>query len=376
MKEELRRLRAQPRVIKTAELPWKGGPAQYNRNIVTPASGITQSLYIHMKEFAPGGASQTHGHQNEALFYVLDGRGYDIHDGVKEEWEEGDVAIVPPGGIVHQHVNGDTRRPARVLIIKTKPLYMFLQTIFQKTTQEAPDQVPATDYTGPTDGPRGGARSAAEGGKRDRDSTAPRAEAAPAAAPLASPVRAALAAPRGETRRHPLGERRADFYARQLREAAAEQTRLKTAKSVVRADEMPWEIGPQGRLKHLVNGAMEAPIRTVDAYIQEVPAGSRSGKHRHMADELLYILEGRGYDLHWDVDAEISDRYHWVVSRDPQRLEWQAGDVVYIPVNTVHQHFNADAARPARFISATNRIFRYLGFDDLEQIEPAPEATP
>jgi len=30
----------------------------------------------------------------EALFYVLDGRGYDIHDGVKEEWEEGDVEVV------------------------------------------------------------------------------------------------------------------------------------------------------------------------------------------------------------------------------------------------------------------------------------------
>jgi hypothetical protein len=39
----------------------------------------------------------------------------------------------------------------------------------------------------------------------------------------------------------------------------------------------------------------------------------------------------------------------------------------------VHQHFNADLKKPARFISATSRMVRYIGFDDLEQIEDAPE---
>jgi hypothetical protein len=39
----------------------------------------------------------------------------------------------------------------------------------------------------------------------------------------------------------------------------------------------------------------------------------------------------------------------------------------------VHQHFNGDPDKPARFISATSRMIRYIGFDDLEQIENAPE---
>jgi len=39
----------------------------------------------------------------------------------------------------------------------------------------------------------------------------------------------------------------------------------------------------------------------------------------------------------------------------------------------VHQHFNADPGKPARFIAATSRMVRDIGFDDLEQIEDAPE---
>ena len=56
-----------------------------------------------------------------------------------------------------------------------------------------------------------------------------------------------------------------------------------------------------------------------------------------------------------------------------ERFEWEAGDVIYIPPNTIHQHFNADPERPARLISAINRIFKNSGLNDLEQMEDAPE---
>jgi quercetin dioxygenase-like cupin family protein len=61
------------------------------------------------------------------------------------------------------------------------------------------------------------------------------------------------------------------------------------------------------------------------------------------------------------------------VDEKPSIWEWEQGDSVYIPPNTVHQHFNGDSDKPARFISATSRMIRYIGFDDLEQIENAPE---
>jgi hypothetical protein len=59
-----------------------------------------------------------------------------------------------------------------------------------------------------------------------------------------------------------------------------------------------------------------------------------------------------------------------------KRYEWEAGDVIYIPPNTIHQHFNGNPERPARLISATNRIFKAAGLNDLEQIENAPEYDP
>jgi hypothetical protein len=46
---------------------------------------------------------------------------------------------------------------------------------------------------------------------------------------------------------------------------------------------------------------------------------------------------------------------------------------VYIPPNTIHQHFNADPDHPVRFIGAESRIMADMGLDDLEQLENAPE---
>jgi hypothetical protein len=50
--------------------------------------------------------------------------------------------------------------------------------------------------------------------------------------------------------------------------------------------------------------------------------------------------------------------------------------VIYIPPQTIHQHFNADPQKPARLISSTNRIFKQIGLNTLEQIEDAPEYDP
>ena len=144
-------------------------------------------------------------------------------------------------------------------------------------------------------------------------------------------------------------------------------------KKVVHPEEMPWEMARQGLLKHLLNEQMNTRMDTVDAYMQVIPPGSRSGKHRHLAEECLYVVEGRGYDLHQDCEVEITDTYHWKPQDEVKRFEWEAGDVIYIPPNAIHQHFNADPQRPARLISAINRIYKYCGLNDLEQLEDAPE---
>src|SRR6202011_657073 len=172
------------------------------------------------------------------------------------------------------------------------------------------------------------------------------------------------------------GKEQAAFYADALRDAAERPIRDAARKKIISPHEMPWEMAPQGLIKHMVNDKMNARVETVDIYMQIIPPGSRSGKHRQLAEECLYVLEGRGYDLHVDCDVEITDSYHWKPQDEERRFEWEAGDMIYVPPNTISQHFNADPERPARLVSATNRIYKYCGLGDLEQLENAPEYDP
>jgi len=169
------------------------------------------------------------------------------------------------------------------------------------------------------------------------------------------------------------GKTSGKLYQGMLDDVANAPARNAKRKKIVRPDDMPWEMSRQGLLKHLLNEGMNTRMETVDAYMQIIPGGSRSGKHRHLAEECLYVLEGRGYDLHQDCDVEITDTYHWIVQPEVKRYEWEAGDIIYIPPNTVHQHFNADPERPVRLISAINRVYQFCGLNDLEQLEDAPE---
>jgi quercetin dioxygenase-like cupin family protein len=172
------------------------------------------------------------------------------------------------------------------------------------------------------------------------------------------------------------GNQQGKYYQGLLDDAEQMPARNSKRHKVVHPENMPWEMARQGLLKHLLNESMNTRIETVDAYMQIIPPGSKSGKHRHLAEECVYVLEGRGYDLHQDCDVEITDTYHWKPQAEVKRYEWEAGDVIFIPPNTIHQHFNADPDRPVRLISSINRIFKYCGLNDLEQIENAPEFDP
>ena len=130
--EELKRLRDLPRVHRGSEERFSGYPQMVNKDYLIPAHGQGQTLHIHLEEYSPGGISQKHGHVNEAVFYILDGIGAEVHDGVRYEWEAGDIAIVH-NNCVHQHFNRNPDRPARALVMKTKPMYVFMNMLFQKT---------------------------------------------------------------------------------------------------------------------------------------------------------------------------------------------------------------------------------------------------
>lgn len=177
----------------------------------------------------------------------------------------------------------------------------------------------------------------------------------------------------GESKQWMRGAVSGKLYQDLLDDAKTAPARNAKRRKLIHPEEMPWEMSRQGLLKHLLNEGMNTRMETVDAYMQIIPPGSRSGKHRHLAEECLYVVEGRGYDLHQDCDVEITDTYQWKPQAEVKRYEWEAGDVIYIPPNTIHQHFNADPNRPVRLISAINRIYKNSGLNDLEQLEDAPE---
>jgi len=131
-------LLARPRVYPSREFRWEGGPQSYGKPVINPMSvPIAQSIETHFHAFAPLGHNKKHGHMNSAVFYVLRGRGYDIHDGVRMDYEAGDCLIVE-NGCVHQHFNASDSEEMVVVIMKAKPLFLFMNMLFQKNAAMPP----------------------------------------------------------------------------------------------------------------------------------------------------------------------------------------------------------------------------------------------
>jgi gentisate 1,2-dioxygenase len=143
----------QPRVYSSRDVPWKGGPQQYGKHVVSPQeAAVTQSIETHIEVYAPGAYGQKHGHLNSAVFYVLKGYGHDVHDGRRIDWKAGDAMIVE-NGCVHQHFNDDPDNEAILLVFKAKPLFLFMHLLFQKIVSYPPTEPPRghEDFKPPAD---------------------------------------------------------------------------------------------------------------------------------------------------------------------------------------------------------------------------------
>lgn len=145
-KEEWEKLRdPDNRVIKGNEISMKSktdqleGSQLWGKSYVRPHKGATQSLSMHMVEIAPEGHGKKHGHQNEAMMYILEGEGYEIHDGERYDWEAGNLVVIH-GGCVHEHYSVDPENPCKALVIKPKALYQFLHLLYQGTVHDPPSE--------------------------------------------------------------------------------------------------------------------------------------------------------------------------------------------------------------------------------------------
>ena len=57
---------------------------------------------------------------------------------------------------------------------------------------------------------------------------------------------------------------------------------------------------------------------------------------------MIFVVEGSGYDLHWDMKFDCLDAFKWEWADVPKKFEWKRGDYIYIPPFTTHQHFAAE----------------------------------
>lgn len=263
---------------------------------------LTQNLQVHFVEIPAGKSNHGHGHQNEAVFYILEGKGYEIHDGVKYPWEAGDLAIVHVDS-VHRHFN-DGDETAKCLVVKAKSTWMYFNLIQQ-------------GRSGPID---------------REDEFGPR-----------------------------------EDWSRIWTPGVEEKVK------VVKPSETVWETTRDGKVRVLCSkDTPHVRVVSVDLYEQEIPPGSTSAKHLHMADEVAYVVSGRGRSLQWEVAAEIDDRYYARVAKEPTTWEFTADDTVYVPQNHVHQYVNT-GDEPLRILVAQNRLIKYLGYDTVAYLEDAPE---
>ena len=263
---------------------------------------LTQTVQIHFVELPPDSANNGHGHQNEAAFYILEGKGYEIHDDQRYDWKRGDLVFVHTDS-VHRHYNPYDER-AVALVMKAKSTWMFMGLIQQ-------------GRSGPIDRPDD------FGGRED--------------------------------------------WSRIWTPGVMER------KKIITQEDGFWETTPMGRVR-VMNSKEQTDHRqfSVDVYEVTTPAGGHTGKYWKMADEILYVLDGEGYSLHWEVEAEIAEKYYARIAKEPTRHDFKQGDTIYVPQNTIAQHFAADGT-PLHLLSVQNRIFQYLGYDNVHYFEDAPE---
>jgi quercetin dioxygenase-like cupin family protein len=136
----------------------------------------------------------------------------------------------------------------------------------------------------------------------------------------------------------------------------AEENRVESeSPRVIRGTDGSWESTRQGRLKFYIDRWTEVSARGLDVMAQQIDPGERSGEHRHIFEELLLVVKGRGYDLH-----------------EGTAHRWEEGDLICVPPMIVHRHVN-DGQEVAELVSVWPRQPGHELLGGIEQISDASD---
>ena len=174
-----------------------------------------------------------------------------------------------------------------------------------------------------------------------------------------------------EKKRSKTGETFVNFMAEALEESKNFRDDYELRLNIVKHDQMPFERSPDGLIKHIIHEKLNTKECCIEVYQQFLDPGKATGKHRHLSEEIAFVVEGTGYDLHWDVQFDCDDKFSWDWKEEPSKFEWKRGDFIYIPPYCTHQRFNGDSKNEARIVVCNNKIIKDMGFDWFEQVENA-----
>lgn len=133
-------------VIRGSEIPWRQSrQANIKRYMQHPFIEDTalQGWAVFIQDVKTH--SGKHRHQGGLAIYVLEGKGWTVVDGVRYDWEEGDLILLPlkPGGVEHQHFNAEIGKSCKWLALIYSSFKDFLGNPYEQV-EASPDWKGAT----------------------------------------------------------------------------------------------------------------------------------------------------------------------------------------------------------------------------------------
>jgi quercetin dioxygenase-like cupin family protein len=310
-KREQERINILPRVIKPAMFAKGefalGDMRVFGRYTVAPLSALTCGFL----ELQAGGETEPRRMISSFVAYVIEGSGESIQDGEKFPFSAGDVVVVPP--YTTYRFVADPRNGLRIWLPQIR-LWHGQGLLWRESL---------------THSGSGSDKETASGQKV-----------------------AALFQSRRQVQKPANGKTRYDWFLSRL----AEENRIeREGPRVICGADCSWESTRQGKLKFYISRWTEVAARGVDVMAQKIAAGERSGEHRHIFEELLLVINGRGHDLH-----------------EGTRHRWEEGDLICIPPMTTHQHVN-DGKDTVELVSVWPRQPGHELLGGIEQISNASD---
>ena len=134
------------------------------------------------------------------------------------------------------------------------------------------------------------------------------------------------------------GNRTAELYAEQVAFAMHEEQLRRKSKVLVKQKDLVFEPTAMGKLAYVVDPRIGFHSKALGVVMAEIPAGKRSGAHRHLYDEINLIVGGKGK----------------VIVEDKE-FNFDTLDVLSIPVFQWHQYFNT-GSEPLRILGINTRL--------------------